>query len=204
MADLLGADPPIVEVDTTAARDIARTLDANDVVVSTVGPFMQLGIPAITAAAQAGAHYLDSTGEGGFVRYAAEHLDTIATSLGATIVPAFGYDYVPGNLAGALALTQAGDRARRVEVGYFLTRSGRGDEVRYRSTLRDVLTLTTGGTRTTIVAGVAEDGSGGLMEVRGAPKPVNSSAASRDAALARRLSERSAELTGVDVLAASV
>jgi len=32
-------------------------------------------------------------------------------------VPAFGYDYVPGNLAGALALTRAGERARRVEIG---------------------------------------------------------------------------------------
>jgi hypothetical protein len=62
-------------------------------------------------------------------------------------------DYVPGNLAGALALTRAGERARRVEIGYFLTRSGRGDELRYRSTLRDLLTLTTGGTRTTLVLG---------------------------------------------------
>jgi short subunit dehydrogenase-like uncharacterized protein len=158
VAERLGADLPAVEVDVTATRDIVGVLDADDVVVSTVGPFMQLGIPTITAAAQAGAHYLDSTGEGGFVRYAAEHLDRTATNLGATIVPAFGYDYVPGNLAGALALTQAGDRARRVEVGYFLTRSGRGDEVRYRSTLRDVLTLTTPGTRTTVVAGIAEDG----------------------------------------------
>jgi hypothetical protein len=169
VADQLGANLSTVEVDVTAAHDIARALDPNDVVVSTIGPFMRLGIPTITAAAQAGAHYLDSTGEGGFVRYAAEHLDATATRLGATIVPAFGYDYVPGNLAGALALTQAGDQARRVEVGYFLTRSGRGDEVSYRSTLRDVFALTTGGTRTTVVAGVAEDGFAYRRPRPGAP-----------------------------------
>jgi hypothetical protein len=33
-------------------------------------------------------------------------LDPIAAARGATLVPAFGYDYVPGNLAGALALTR--------------------------------------------------------------------------------------------------
>lgn len=49
-------------------------------------------------------------------------------------MPAFSYDYVPGNLAAALALTRAGERASRIEIGYFLTRSGHGDELRYRST----------------------------------------------------------------------
>ena len=71
-------------------------------------------------------------------------------------MPAFGYDYVPG-LVGALALTQAGERARRIEVGYFVTRSGHGDELRYRSTLRDAFTLTSGGTQTTLVGSAAED-----------------------------------------------
>jgi hypothetical protein len=32
-----------------------------------------------------------------------------------------GYDYVPGNLAAALALREAGTAATRVEVGYFIT-----------------------------------------------------------------------------------
>jgi short subunit dehydrogenase-like uncharacterized protein len=36
-------------------------------------------------------------------------------------VTAFGYDWVPGNLAGALALRDAGDDAVRVDVGYFIT-----------------------------------------------------------------------------------
>lgn len=67
-ADRFGADLPVIEVDVTSTDDLARILDANDVVVSTVGPFMRLGIATITAAARAGAHYLDSTGEGGFVR----------------------------------------------------------------------------------------------------------------------------------------
>ncbi|HEV8164644.1 MAG TPA: hypothetical protein VGR74_09380, partial [Actinomycetota bacterium] len=94
--------------------------------------------------------------EGPFVRRVLD-LDAVAAARGATVVPAFGYDYVPGNLAGALALTRAGERARRIEVGYFPTRSGHGDELRYRSTLGDAFTLTTGGTRTTLVGAAAEN-----------------------------------------------
>ncbi len=41
------------------------------------------------------------------------------------MLTAFGYDWVPGNLAGALALREAGDTATRIDVGYF-TRGGLG------------------------------------------------------------------------------
>ena len=115
-------------------------------VLSTVGPFMQLGMATVTAAARAGAHYFDSTGEGTFALHVLRELDSVAAARGATVVPAFGYDYVPGSLAGALVLEKAGERARRVEIGYFVTRSGHGDELLYRSTLRDAFTLTTGAT----------------------------------------------------------
>ena len=102
---------PVAEVEVTSTADLARLLEPSDVVLSTVGPFMQLGMATVTAAAQAGAHYLDSAGEGSFVRRVFE-LDAVAAARGASVVPAFGYDYVPGNLAGALALTRAGERAR--------------------------------------------------------------------------------------------
>lgn len=157
VADRFEADLPVAEVDVTSATDLSRLLEPSDVVVSTVGPFMQLGTATVTAAARAGTHYLDSTGEGTFVRRVFE-LDSVAAARGVTLVPAFGYDYVPGNLAGALALSRAGERARHVEIGYFVTRAGHGDELLYRSTLCDAYTLTTGGTRQTLVGAAAEDG----------------------------------------------
>ena len=43
-----------------------------------------------------------------------------AERTGAVLLTAFGYDYVPGNLAGALALQAAGPAATRVRVGYFV------------------------------------------------------------------------------------
>ncbi|MCW0216235.1 MAG: hypothetical protein OJJ54_23030 [Pseudonocardia sp.] len=45
---------------------------------------------------------------------------------GAALIPAFGNDYVPGVLAGALALRDAGPAAERVDVGYFIAGGGRG------------------------------------------------------------------------------
>ncbi len=107
VADRFEAELPVAEVDVTSTADLTRVLEPGHVVISTVGPFMQLGMATVTAAARVGAHYLDSTGEGTFVRRVFE-LDAVAAGRGATLVPAFGYDYVPGNLAGALALTRAG------------------------------------------------------------------------------------------------
>jgi short subunit dehydrogenase-like uncharacterized protein len=86
-----------------------------------VGPFTRWGDPAVQAAIAAGAHYLDSTGETPFIRRVFERFGGAAQSAGCGLVTAFGYDWVPGNLAGALALRNAGDTAVRVDVGYFIT-----------------------------------------------------------------------------------
>ena len=94
-----------------------------DVLVTTVGPFTQLGAPAITAAIRAGASYVDSTGESPFIREVFEKYGAQAEVTGARLLTAFGYDFVPGNLAGALALQQArakGAVPTRVEIGYFV------------------------------------------------------------------------------------
>ena len=44
----------------------------------------------------------------------------------AGMLTAFGYDWVPGNLAGALALRAAGEAATRVDTGYFITGAAGG------------------------------------------------------------------------------
>jgi short subunit dehydrogenase-like uncharacterized protein len=105
---------------TGPLRDL---IGAGDVLVSTAGPFMKVGRPVVAAAADAGAIYLDSTGEPPFIRQVFEEFGPRAERTGAVLLTAFGYDYVPGNLAGALALQAAGPGAARVQVGYFV----RGD-----------------------------------------------------------------------------
>jgi short subunit dehydrogenase-like uncharacterized protein len=100
--------------------DTVRALvQRGDVLISTVGPFARWGEPAVQAAVGAGAHYLDSTGEGSFIREVFERFGPGAQAAGCGLVTAFGYDWVPGNLAGALALREAGEAATRVTIGYF-------------------------------------------------------------------------------------
>ncbi len=102
----------------------ALVSDASDVLISTVGPFCRWGRPAIDAVVAAGATYVDSTGEPVFLRRVFESDGPRAERTGARLLPAFGYDYVPGNLAGALAISkarEAGSPAHGVHVGYFMS-----------------------------------------------------------------------------------
>ena len=112
--------------DVSDTWSVAALVGPGDVLVSTVGPFAKLGGPAVSAAVEAGAIYLDSTGEPPFIREVFERHGPAAERTGATLLTAFGNDYVPGVLAGALALRDAGDAAARVDVGYFVTGGGRG------------------------------------------------------------------------------
>jgi short subunit dehydrogenase-like uncharacterized protein len=94
-----------------------------DVLVSTVGPFVKWGSPAVRAAIAAGATYLDSTGEPRFIRRVFEEFDAPARRGGAALLTAMGYDWAPGSLAGALALRDAPDAAR-VDIGYYALGGG--------------------------------------------------------------------------------
>ncbi len=107
--------------DITRPESVTALLEAGDVLVSTVGPFTRWGRPAAEAAIAAGAHYLDSTGEGPFIRAIFEEFGPRAEAAGVGMLTAFGYDFVPGNLAAGLALAEAGDRASSVRVGYFMS-----------------------------------------------------------------------------------
>src|SRR3954471_9515216 len=106
--------------DVTDPRSVRGLLGTGDVLVTTVGPFLRLGRASVDAAVEAGAIYFDSTGEPPFVRRIFEHDGVRAAATGASLVPAFGLDYVPGNLAAAHALAEAGKRAPRLDVGYAL------------------------------------------------------------------------------------
>src|SRR3954454_22482724 len=122
LAARLGGDAGPLETATAdvTAGSLRGLVGRGDALVTTVGPFLQLGEPAVTAATDAGAVYLDSTGEPPFLRRVFEEFGPRAERSGAALLPAFGHDYVPGVLAGALALAEAGERAHRLGVGYSL------------------------------------------------------------------------------------
>ncbi len=116
-SELGGLEVAIADVDDPGS--VTALVDEGDVLVTTVGPFTRWGEPALEAALTKRAHYLDSTGEGSFIRHVFEHAGPRARAGGVGLLTAMGYDWVPGNLAGAIALEDAGKRARRVKIGYF-------------------------------------------------------------------------------------
>ena len=119
-----GREPSIAVGDVDDPSSVAALVTSpDDVLVTTVGPFSRLGQPALDAAIAAGCTYLDCTGEPTFIRHVFQDEGPRAQASGARLLTAFGYDYVPGNLAGALAIrdaVQAGTPPDRVEIGYFV------------------------------------------------------------------------------------
>jgi short subunit dehydrogenase-like uncharacterized protein len=105
--------------DVERPETVRALVEPSDVLISTVGPFVRWGDAAVEAAVGAGAHYLDTTGEPAFIRRVFERYGPRARAAGCALVTAFGYDWVPGNLAAALALRDAGPEATRVDIGYF-------------------------------------------------------------------------------------
>jgi short subunit dehydrogenase-like uncharacterized protein len=118
LAEELGGLDTVV-ADAERPETVRALVGRGDVLVTTVGPFNEWGEPAVEAAVDAGAHYLDCSGEPRFTRGVFERHGPHAQAAGCALLPAFGYDWVPGNLAGALALRDAGKAAVGVEIGYY-------------------------------------------------------------------------------------
>ncbi|WP_016882075.1 MULTISPECIES: saccharopine dehydrogenase family protein [unclassified Rhodococcus (in: high G+C Gram-positive bacteria)] len=107
--------------DVSDPASVQALIEPGEVLVTGVGPFERVGWVAAEAAARSGAHYVDSTGEIGFVRELHRRHDARARETGSVMLPAFGYDYVPGVLAGALAAEQGGAATWSLDIGYFAT-----------------------------------------------------------------------------------
>ncbi|GAA5147030.1 saccharopine dehydrogenase NADP-binding domain-containing protein [Nocardioides marinquilinus] len=99
------ADLELVVVDSGDQAALAGVVARARVVVTTVGPYRELGGPLVAACAEAGTDYVDLTGEPEFVdqTYLDHHETAVRT--GARIVHACGFDSVPHDL-GALFTVQ--------------------------------------------------------------------------------------------------
>jgi short subunit dehydrogenase-like uncharacterized protein len=104
------------EVRVADARDdeSLRTAFAGmDVVASLAGPFLELGLGPVRAAGDAGAHYLDTSGEQQWVRLIHSEIRTATV-----VLPAFGFDYVPGDLAARFAAEKVDGPLEELVVAY--------------------------------------------------------------------------------------
>ena len=113
-AEVGGAEILVARVGDQASLDaLGRRAQ---VLVNTVGPFVDLGEPVVRAAIAAGAHYVDTTGEQPFVQAMMVH-DTWAKTQGVTVVPALAFEITLGDCGAALAAAEL-DVVERVAVTY--------------------------------------------------------------------------------------
>ncbi len=158
-AELGGLETAVADVARPAS--VAELVEAGDVLATTVGPFVRWGGAALDAAIAAKAHYIDTTGEPAFIRRVFEREGPRAERAGCGLLTAMGYDWVPGNLAGALALRDAGDAASSVRIGYFMRGEMRADGM-------------SGGTKASAMGAFLEPGhgwrGGRLVSERGAAR----------------------------------
>src|SRR5829696_3808100 len=112
------------QADALRRNGVFDLVGDGDVLLAPLGPFAKCGEGPVRAAIAPGATYIDSTGEPLFIRRGFEDFGPPAARAGAALLPAMGYDFVPGALAGALAIEDAGDEAVRVDVGYYALGAG--------------------------------------------------------------------------------
>jgi short subunit dehydrogenase-like uncharacterized protein len=100
---LAGPDEEVRVADARDQRALGHAFEGASVVASLAGPFLELGTAPVAAALGAGAHYLDTTGEQAYARLIQERFAADAERRGLAVLPSFGFDYVPGDLAARLA-----------------------------------------------------------------------------------------------------
>lgn len=105
-------------VDVTEPGTLATALGPGDVVLNTVGPFVDLGEPVVQASVEAGAHYLDTTGEQVFMKRIADRWHAPARQAGVAVVNGMAFEYALGDAAAALAARGLGRPLDRVDVVY--------------------------------------------------------------------------------------
>ena len=115
--DDLGANAArwdVIEADSGDVASLHALASRTRVVISTVGPYSQYGLPLVEACAASGTDYVDLTGEVLFMRDSIDAFDAAATASGARIVHACGFDSIPSDLgvldlAGRVAEDGAGE-----------------------------------------------------------------------------------------------
>jgi short subunit dehydrogenase-like uncharacterized protein len=102
LASELGGDPPVRPASLDDRDALRHVLGDCAAVINCAGPFMRYGEPVVRAAVETGTHYVDTTGEQPFMRFIYERMDDAAKAAEVAVVPAVGFDYVPGDLLSAL------------------------------------------------------------------------------------------------------
>ena len=122
-ADAAGAAPPTegALVDVKDRSSLARAIRGGDVVINCAGPFSELGEPVVARCVEAGASYVDTTGEQPWMREIRERHHAAASGAGVAVVNGMAFEWALGDCAAALLgmrLAAAGSALRTLDVIY--------------------------------------------------------------------------------------
>jgi short subunit dehydrogenase-like uncharacterized protein len=139
LSEELGQGAPVAAASVDDDAALRELLSGASVVINCAGPFTLAGDAVVRAALATGTHYVDSTGEQSYIRMVFDHHGTAAERAGVALVPAMGFDYVPGDLIARLTA-----RRREPLEELVLAYSVRGFGAS-RGTLRSTLEILKGG-----------------------------------------------------------
>jgi short subunit dehydrogenase-like uncharacterized protein len=109
LAETLDGNPTVQTAaldDEVALRSLLSDCAA---VIDCAGPFIRYGEPVLRAAVETGTHYLDTTGEQPYMRMAFERYGPKAEAAEVAVIPAMGFDYVPGDMLASLTARGMGE-----------------------------------------------------------------------------------------------
>jgi short subunit dehydrogenase-like uncharacterized protein len=132
-----GARTAAVSLDDPAG--LRELLEPCTAVIACAGPFVRHGEPVLAAAVETGTHYLDTTGEQPYIQMVFERYGEAAARAGAVLVPAMGFDYVPGDMIAALTAAGMGP-LQEIVLAYSVRGFGAS-----RGTMRSALEILGGG-----------------------------------------------------------
>lgn len=118
-------NPPVRLAESGDVDALTDALDGVKTLITCVGPFVDLGWTAVDAALRARVNYIDSSGEGPFIRQLIDTRMKAARQAGIAMAPAMGFDEVPADSAATLAV-EGLDRADLVLTYALPTTGSRG------------------------------------------------------------------------------
>ncbi|MGZ5347826.1 MAG: saccharopine dehydrogenase family protein [Solirubrobacterales bacterium] len=109
LAAELGGDVRVQEAALDDEASLRSLLGDCAAVIACAGPFTLHGEPLLKAAVETSTHYLDTTGEQPYMRLAFDSYGPRAEAAGTVVIPAMGFDYLPGDMIAALTADGMGE-----------------------------------------------------------------------------------------------
>jgi len=109
LAAEVGGDPQVIVATLDDPASLRALLADCAAVIDCAGPFVRYGEPVLRAAVETSTHYLDTTGEQPYIKMAFERYGPGAAEAEVAVIPAMGFDYVPGDMIASLTADRMGE-----------------------------------------------------------------------------------------------